>query len=102
LVFGRLQKIGDLDWDRSKWNNPTKMMSDFKQSGVKTILITEPYFTTQSSNYAVANTSNYFAKNASNQSYVMNDFWAGWASVLDLCRTRCTKLDMAILQVTNR
>jgi alpha-glucosidase (family GH31 glycosyl hydrolase) len=54
LVLVRLQKIGNLDWDRSKWNNPTKMMSDFKQSGVKTILITEPYFTTQSSNYAVA------------------------------------------------
>ncbi|OYU95494.1 MAG: hypothetical protein CFE21_10140 [Bacteroidetes bacterium B1(2017)] len=82
--FGSASKMGNLDWDKTKWSNPTKMMSDFKQTGVKTILITEPYFTTQSATYANANTANYFAKNGSNQSYVMNDFWAGSASLLDI------------------
>jgi alpha-glucosidase (family GH31 glycosyl hydrolase) len=85
--FGSASKMGNLDWDKSKWTNPSKMMSDFRQLGVKTILITEPYFTTQSSNYAAANSLNYFAKNNSNQSYVMNDFWAGSASLLDMYKS---------------
>lgn len=36
--------LGNLDWvNKTAWPNPKKLVSDFKEQGVKTILITEPF-----------------------------------------------------------
>jgi len=82
--FGNPNTMGNLDWDFSRFPNPEAMMSDLKNQGVKTILITEPYFTLNSTNYSFANDQGYFAKQANGQSYVINGFWAGNAALLDL------------------
>lgn len=36
--------MGNLDWDNEQWPNPKEMIASFDSLGVKTILITEPYF----------------------------------------------------------
>ena len=43
--------MGNLDWYKPKWPNPTQMMTDFKKKGIHTIIITEPYFAEESTNY---------------------------------------------------
>jgi oligosaccharide 4-alpha-D-glucosyltransferase len=35
--------LGNLEWDRETFPNPTKMIADLNAKGVKTILITEPF-----------------------------------------------------------
>jgi oligosaccharide 4-alpha-D-glucosyltransferase len=82
--FGNTSTMGNLNWDYSRFPNPTSMMSSFKSQGVKTVLITEPYFTLNSTNYTDANTQGYFAADANGETYVIWGFWAGDAALLDL------------------
>jgi oligosaccharide 4-alpha-D-glucosyltransferase len=82
--FGSPQTMGKLDWDYSRFPNPTKMMSDFNNIGVKTILISETYFTQQTSNFNSAAQNGYLAKNSSGNAYVLGSFWAGSAGLLDI------------------
>ena len=82
--FGQPNDMGNLDWNYSKWPNPTQMMSNFKDIGVKTILITEPYFTLNSTNYQYLEDNNLFATTGTGDPFVLWGFWAGNAALLDL------------------
>lgn len=53
--------MGNLDWYAPKFDDPAGMMSAFDARGVKTISITEPFFTSVSSNYETLRTLGYFA-----------------------------------------
>lgn len=85
--FGNTSDMGNLNWDYTRFATPQDMMADFKQVGVKTILITEPYITLNSVNYTPAASANLFATDGSGNPYVMSDFWAGSAALLDLTDT---------------
>lgn len=82
--FGTPQSMGKLDWDLSRFPNPTKMISDFKDVGVKTILISETYFTQQTSNFTIVSQNGYLGKNKSGNDYILGSFWAGSAGLLDI------------------
>jgi oligosaccharide 4-alpha-D-glucosyltransferase len=82
--FGTPQTMGRLDWDLTRFPNPTNMMSDFNNLGVKTILISETYFTQQTSNFTIASQNGYLGKNSSGSTYVLGGFWAGSAGLLDI------------------
>lgn len=43
--------MGNLDWYKPNWPNATQMMSNFKNQGVHTVIITEPYFAEETTNY---------------------------------------------------
>jgi len=88
--FGKESTMGNLSWDYTKWPNPVKMMSDFKNLGVKTILITEPYFTKSSSNYSYLNTNQLVATDGAGIPFVLNGFWAGDATLLDMTNPLAT------------
>lgn len=63
--------MGNLDWDRSNWADPESMMAGFKRQGVNTICITEPFFTSRSSNYSTLQQKGYFADDdVSNMSWL--------------------------------
>jgi oligosaccharide 4-alpha-D-glucosyltransferase len=51
--FGKEVKgtMGNLEWDKDKFANPEKMISDLNAKGIKTILITEPFILTTSSKW---------------------------------------------------
>jgi len=82
--FGGTSAMGNLNWDNTAFVNHNEMMANFLDSGVKTIVITEPYFTLSSDNYTTAATNNYFAKDSTGAPYVIDGFWAGNASLLDV------------------
>lgn len=82
--FGSPATMGNFTWDYTKFPNPVKMMSDFNDVGVKTILITEPYFTQQSTKYNILAQNGWLAKNAQGQPFVIGGFWAGSAGLIDL------------------
>lgn len=77
-------RMGNLSWEKENWPTPQAMVQNFKGKGVKTVLITQPYFLTNSENYKEAARNGYFGKDSLDQPYVMEDFWFGPASLIDI------------------
>ena len=82
------QNMGDFSWNLSLWN-PGLMIGDFLKTGVKTILITEPYFVSYSPNYAVGDAQGVFGMNSLNQTYALGNWWS------------CGGCNAALLDMTN-
>jgi len=85
--FGQPDEMGNLDWDTSAFPTPVDMVSDFQNDGVQTILITEPYITSNSTNYTTAISNGDVGVNDQGNAFVINDFWAGTAVLLNLMNT---------------
>lgn len=88
--FGNTNDMGDLGWDNTQFPDPEQMMEDFNDQGIKTILITEPYFTTNSDHYNTLVSNDYLATDASGDPYVLWGFWAGDAGLLDMTNASAT------------
>ena len=84
--FGSPSTMGNLAWDYSRFPEPGEMIDDFSNKGVKTILITEPYVTTSSSNYQAVVDNELVGNTEQNEPYILNGFWAGSSVLLDLFR----------------
>lgn len=70
-------QMGDLDWNLSAFPNPAGMITDFMDEGVKTILITEPYFTEHSNHAGFFLTNPMFVgQNASGDPYRLQGWWS--------------------------
>jgi len=82
--FGDKQQMGSFAWDAKNWPDPLGMMRTLRKKNIHTILITEPYFTQQTANYSIAEQQGLFTKTEQANSYLLKDFWAGSASLLDL------------------
>lgn len=76
--------MGNLSWDNAAWPDPAGMIADFKAKGVKTILITEPFILTTSSNYDEAVSLGLLGTDTSGNALVIEDFWFGPAGLLDM------------------
>lgn len=82
--FGMEGDMGRIDWDRTNWPTPEAMMEDLQEKGVKTIVIAEPYFTQQSGNFDVLAGKGLLATNEAGEPYLIKDFWAGSAGLIDM------------------
>jgi oligosaccharide 4-alpha-D-glucosyltransferase len=85
--FGKEVKgtMGNLAWDRDTFPNPEKMMADFQQKGVKTILITEPFILTTSRRWQEAVDGKVLATDRSGRPATY-DFYFGNTGIVDLYR----------------
>jgi oligosaccharide 4-alpha-D-glucosyltransferase len=81
---GDIGTMNTMDWEYSRWGSPTFMMANFKALGVETIVITEPYFTLNSGHYNTLDDNEWFTKDNEGNSFLMKDFWAGWAGLMDI------------------
>lgn len=88
--FGDKQQMGTFNWDSNNWPDPLGMMRTLKKKNIHTILITEPYFTKTSSQYSIAEKQGLFTKTEQGATYLLKDFWAGSASLLDLTNPKST------------
>lgn len=85
--YGTTNDMGNLDWDESLWPQPVDMMNDFSDLGVKTILISQPYVTTNSVNFNTLAENDHFAWNEQGDPFVLYGFWAGDAALIDFTQT---------------
>ncbi len=77
--------MGNLSWvNKNAWPNPSKMISDFRNDHIKTILITEPFVLTTSSNYEAS--KKFHATDSLGKPYVLQDFYFGNGGLLDIFR----------------
>lgn len=80
--------LGNLKWYEKNWPQPEKMIKDFKEKGVKTILITEPFVIDTSYWFEHGDSSQLFATRKSGETYVMKDFYFGNAALMDMFKTQ--------------
>lgn len=80
------QNMGDLSWNLSAFPNPSQMVDDFLSNGIKTILITQTYFTQYSNNWSLSSSLKFFVKNSSGETYIIPNWWSCGcnASLLDI------------------
>lgn len=76
--------LGRLDWYKPSWQNPDKMIADFKEKGIKTILISEPYIIDTMSNHQVASKLGLFVKDSAGNDYIDKYFYFGNGSLIDI------------------
>ena len=85
--FGKTVKgtMGNLAWDRDTFPTAEKMMADFRQKGVKTIVITEPFVLTTSTRWQEAVQRKALATGKDGQPATY-DFYFGNTGIVDLYR----------------
>lgn len=77
--------LGNLDWVNKKaWPNPKQMIQNFKQEGINTILITEPFVLKTTKNFKQA--EQYLAVDSVKQPYMLKDFYFGEGGLIDIFR----------------
>ncbi len=75
--------MGNLDWDKKAFPTPAKMISDLKEKGVKTILITEPFILSTSDKWQDAVDNKILAKNEKGEPRRF-DFYFGNTGLIDV------------------
>ncbi|MFT3911329.1 MAG: glycoside hydrolase family 31 protein [Ferruginibacter sp.] len=77
--------LGNLEWvNKTAWPNPKKMMSDFKNENIKTILITEPFVLKTSLNYEQS--KHLLAVDSADNPYTLQEFYFGKGGIIDIFR----------------
>ncbi|WP_243694613.1 glycoside hydrolase family 31 protein [Flavobacterium psychrotolerans] len=75
--------MGNLDFDKEKFPNPSKMIADLNDKGVKTVLITEPFVLTTSSKWQEAVNKKVLATDESGNPFIY-DFYFGNTGLVDI------------------
>ena len=75
--------MGNLDWDKDKFPNPTKMIADLTEKGIKTVLITEPFILTNSSKWQEAVDKKVLATDKAGNPFKF-DFYFGNTGIIDI------------------
>jgi len=83
--FGKTVKgtMGNLAWDRDNFPQPEKMMADFLQKGVRTVLITEPFILTTSKRWNEASQKGVLATGSDGKP-LSYDFYFGNTGLVDV------------------
>lgn len=76
--------MGDLDWYKPKFPNGAKMVSDFRNKGIETVLITQPFMLTNSINFPETSSKKLLATDQKGETFVIKDFWFGESGILDI------------------
>ncbi len=75
--------MGNLEFLKDSFPNPKQMINDFKDQGIKTILITEPFVLSTSKKWDEAVTQKVLGKDASGNPYTY-DFYFGNTGIIDI------------------
>ncbi|MDO9261531.1 MAG: glycoside hydrolase family 31 protein, partial [Flavobacteriaceae bacterium] len=75
--------MGNFEFLKDSFPTPEKMMTDFKNKGVKTILVTEPFILTTSKKWEEADKNGFLGKTSTGESY-RYDFYFGNTGIIDI------------------
>ncbi|NRT16036.1 alpha-glucosidase (family GH31 glycosyl hydrolase) [Flavobacterium sp. 28A] len=75
--------MGNLDWDKESFPEPTNMIANLEKAGVKTILITEPFILTTSSKWQEAVDKKILATDSNGKPFTY-DFYFGNTGIIDI------------------
>lgn len=76
--------MGNFTWDKENWPAPEKMIEKFKNKGVKTITVSEPYITRKSFRYEEASNLGVLCKDSTGQTMSIPYFYFGDGGLIDI------------------
>ena len=76
--------LGNFEFDKDSFPEPKKMIQDFKEDKVNTLLITEPFVLTTSKNWEYAKANNLLCTDISGKKPYTYDFYFGNTGLLDI------------------
>ncbi len=82
--FGDKDRMGDFTWKLEQWPDPKGMVRTLEEQDIKTILISESYFIKGTRYWNSLVEQDLLATNARGEPFVIPDFWAGPAGILDV------------------
>lgn len=82
--------MGNFEFLKDSFPTPEKMMSDLKEIGVKTILVTEPFILTTSKKWDEADKKGFLGKTKTGESY-RYDFYFGNTGIVDIYNPEAKK-----------
>jgi oligosaccharide 4-alpha-D-glucosyltransferase len=74
--------LGNLDWNKSKWPNPEKMIDALNEQNIHTILVTEPFVLRGTKNFE--SSQPFLATNQQGKPYELQDFYFGKGGLIDM------------------
>jgi alpha-glucosidase (family GH31 glycosyl hydrolase) len=77
-------KMGKLAWDTVNWPNPDEMIASFAEKGVKTITVSEPFFTRKSKNFQYLSDNKLLGLDTAGNTMTMPYFYFGDAGLIDI------------------
>ena len=75
--------MGNLEWDRQAFPHAEKMVADFQQQHINTVVITEPFILSSSKQFSAAQASNALVKNLGGGTRTF-DFYFGNTGLVDV------------------
>jgi oligosaccharide 4-alpha-D-glucosyltransferase len=79
-----LGTLGRLRWYKPNWPEPEQMIAKFREKGVKTILITEPYILDSIDNFQIAAKKGILATDSLGNPYINYGFYFGNGALIDM------------------
>lgn len=79
-----LGTLGRLKWYKPNWPEPEQMIKKFRDKGVKTILITEPYILDSINNFKIAAEKGILATDSLGEPYINYEFYFGNGGLIDM------------------
>ncbi|BDD05365.1 glycoside hydrolase family 31 protein [Aureibacter tunicatorum] len=76
--------MGELDWYEPNWPNPDLMIDSLESMGVKTVLITEPFFGIETKGFAEADSLGLLAKDSTGEKSGVFDMFFARSGLLDI------------------
>ncbi|TYZ14297.1 DUF5110 domain-containing protein [Hymenobacter lutimineralis] len=84
--FGGTTQQGDFQWVKPNFPNPRRLLHRLDSTGVKTVLITEPYIMRTSRHDQLVRSQGLVGRDQNGQPYTVESFWAGPATLVDMFR----------------
>lgn len=81
---GGVGEMGNFKWDTGRFPDPEAMMQEFRDLGVKSVCIADPYFTQECQYFGMLSGIGWFAKTPGGAPYILDNFWAGRAGLIDI------------------
>jgi oligosaccharide 4-alpha-D-glucosyltransferase len=78
--------MGNFKWNVDSFPDPHRMLKTLLDKGIKTVVISEPYITLRSENYAYAQAHHLLTPDFTDlqQPHIFKDFWASPAALVDI------------------
>ncbi len=77
-------QMGRLDWDTVNWPDPKRMVQGFRKQDIKTIIVSEPFFTLKSGEFDGLAEQGLLATTDDGEAATIPEFYFGEAGLLDI------------------
>lgn len=82
-----LCSMGNLTFDKDNWKNPSQLIKELSQKGIKVILVTEPYVVKSSFNFDYVYNNGLAVTDSVGVPYLNKEFYFGEGLLLDIFKT---------------